>query len=65
MGSCEKSTKPVSGNAAEFCALLKQDMLEDMDACAELVDGIRGIICPSSFVNYTTKYRRTALLAMM
>ncbi|KAM1750962.1 hypothetical protein ACFX11_009134 [Malus domestica] len=34
MGSCEKFTKPASGEAAEICVLLKLDLLEDMDACA-------------------------------
>ncbi|KAM1097891.1 hypothetical protein ACFX19_015490 [Malus domestica] len=34
VGSCEKSTKPASGEAAEICVLLKLDLLEDMDTCA-------------------------------
>ncbi|RXI09282.1 hypothetical protein DVH24_033899 [Malus domestica] len=41
MGSCEKSTKPVSGEVAEICALLKLDLLENMDACAELIGSVR------------------------
>ncbi|XP_070679128.1 uncharacterized protein [Malus domestica] len=36
-----------------------------MDACAKLVDGIRGVVCPSSFAKYMTEYRMTALFAMM
>ncbi|KAM2967836.1 hypothetical protein FF1_028052 [Malus domestica] len=34
VGSCEKSTKPASVEVAEICVLLKLDMFEDMDACA-------------------------------
>lgn len=52
MGSREKSAKPVFGEVAEICALLKPDLLEDIDVCAKLVDGVRGIICPSSFANH-------------
>ncbi|KAM2239455.1 hypothetical protein ACFXTI_009008 [Malus domestica] len=65
MGSCEKSIKRVSREVAEICALLKPDLLEDMDACAKLIDGIKGIICPSYFAKHTTQYRMTALLSMM
>ncbi|KAM1845080.1 hypothetical protein ACFX13_019414 [Malus domestica] len=36
-----------------------------MDTCSKLVDGIRGVVCPSSFAKHTTQYRRTVLLAMM
>ncbi|KAM1415039.1 hypothetical protein ACFX2I_006741 [Malus domestica] len=65
MGSCEKSTKPVSGKAAEICELLKQDLLEDMNACAKLVDGVKWAVCLSSFAKHTTEYKMTAPLAMM
>ncbi|KAB2622767.1 hypothetical protein D8674_024949 [Pyrus ussuriensis x Pyrus communis] len=34
VGSYEKSTKPTSREAAEICVLLKPDLLDDMDACA-------------------------------
>ncbi|KAM2457076.1 hypothetical protein ACFX1W_006042 [Malus domestica] len=54
VSSCEKSAKPVSGEVAEICALLKQDLLEDMDACAKFVGGVKGVVCPSSFAKYTT-----------
>ncbi|KAM2816178.1 hypothetical protein COP1_040446 [Malus domestica] len=63
--SCEKSTKPVFGKVAKIYALLKPDLLEDMDVCAKLVDSVRGVICPSSFVKHSTQYRNTALLAMI
>ena len=36
-----------------------------MDVCARFVDGVKGIIGPSSFVKHTSEYRRTALLTMM
>ena len=65
VGSCEKSTKPASGEAAEIYVLLKPDLLEDMDACAKFVDGVRKVVCPSSFAKHITQHRRTALLAMM
>ncbi|KAM2280030.1 hypothetical protein ACFX1S_040795 [Malus domestica] len=65
MGSCEKSTKPVSRKSVEICALLKPDLLEDMDTYARLIDGIRVVVCPSSFVKHTTQYRMTTLVAMM
>ncbi|KAB2600330.1 hypothetical protein D8674_010601 [Pyrus ussuriensis x Pyrus communis] len=37
---------------------------KDMDTCANLADGVRWVICPSSFAKHTTQYRRTTLLAM-
>ncbi|KAM1611627.1 hypothetical protein ACFX1Z_000398 [Malus domestica] len=36
-----------------------------MDACAKLVDGVKGVVCPSSFAKHTIEYRMTAMLAMM
>ena len=65
MGSCEKPTMPAFGEAAEICVLLKPVSLEDMDACTKFVDGVRTVVCPSSFAKHMTQYRRTALLAMM
>ena len=46
VGSCEKSTKPASREADEICMLLKPDMLEDMDACAKFVDGVKKVCLP-------------------
>ncbi|KAM2022158.1 hypothetical protein ACFX16_044092 [Malus domestica] len=63
--NCEKSTKSVSRKSTEICALLNPDLLEDMDACAKLVDGIRRVVCPSSFAKHTTQYSKTHLFAMM
>ena len=60
-----KSAKSSSREAAEICALLKPDLIEDMAACAKFVDGVKGIIGPSSFVKHTSEYRRTAMSSMM
>ncbi|KAM2349303.1 hypothetical protein ACFX1X_012824 [Malus domestica] len=65
VGSCEKSTKSAYGEVGEICALLKPDLFEDMGVCAKFVDGVRGVVCLSSFAKHTTKYRKTALLTMM
>ncbi|KAM2088051.1 hypothetical protein ACFX1T_032169 [Malus domestica] len=53
VGSCEKSTKSTSGEVVEICALLKPDLLEDMNTYANFIDSVRGIVCPSSFATYT------------
>ena len=63
--SRDKAAKPNSKEVAEICALLKPDLLEDMDACANFVDGIKGVIGPGFFVKHTPEYRRAALLTMM
>ena len=60
-----ESAKSNSKEAAEICALLRPDLLEDVDACAKFVDGVKGIIGPGSFVKHTPEYRRAALLTMM
>ncbi|TQE00430.1 hypothetical protein C1H46_013938 [Malus baccata] len=65
MGNCEKFTKPTSREAATICVLLKPDLVEDMDACAKFIDGVRKVVYPSSFAKHTAEYRKTALLAMM
>ncbi|KAM1489389.1 hypothetical protein ACFXTO_032660 [Malus domestica] len=65
VGSYEKSTMLVSGEAAEIYALLKPYMLEYMDACAKLIDGVKWVVCLSSFAKHTMEYRRTALFAMI
>ncbi|KAM0993533.1 hypothetical protein ACFX10_009172 [Malus domestica] len=65
LGSYEKSTEPAFGEAAEICALLKLDLFEDMCVCAKFVDGVKGVVCLSSFAKHMTEYRKTTLLAMM
>ncbi|KAB2616953.1 copper-transporting ATPase HMA5 [Pyrus ussuriensis x Pyrus communis] len=65
VGSCEKSTKSASREAAEICALLKPNLFEDMDACAKFVDDVKGVVCPSSFVKHMIEYRKIAQLAMI
>ncbi|KAM1621088.1 hypothetical protein TB1_018906 [Malus domestica] len=64
-GRLEESAKAVSEEAAKICALLKPDLLEDMDVCAQFVDGVKEIVGPSLFAKHTPEYRKTALLAMM
>ncbi|KAM1104872.1 hypothetical protein ACFX19_013401 [Malus domestica] len=64
-GRLEESAKAVSGEAAKICALLKPDLLKDMDVCAKFVDGVKEIVGSSLFAKHTPEYRKTALLAMM
>ncbi|KAB2628989.1 hypothetical protein D8674_033784 [Pyrus ussuriensis x Pyrus communis] len=52
VGSCEKSTKFASGKTAEICALLKPDLLEDMDVCVKFIDGIKWVVGPKLIVAY-------------
>ena len=33
--------------AAEICALLRPDLLEDMNVCAKFVDGVKRVVGPS------------------
>ena len=65
VGTCKKSIKFTSGDAADICALLKPDLLEEMDACTKFVYGLRKVVCPSSFAKHTAEYRKTTLFAMM
>ncbi|KAM1466540.1 hypothetical protein ACFX2I_031730 [Malus domestica] len=55
----------VSGEIAEICALLKPDLLEDMDICPKFVDGVKEIVHLSLFMKHMSEYRKTVLLAMM
>ncbi|KAM1564095.1 hypothetical protein ACFX10_038434 [Malus domestica] len=64
-GNCEKSTKFVSREAAKIYTLLRPDLLEDMNVCARFVNGIKGVVGPSSFAKHTTEYMKTTLLAIM
>ncbi|KAM1426507.1 hypothetical protein ACFXTO_019181 [Malus domestica] len=57
--------KKKTAHAAEICALLKPSLLKDMNSCAKFVDGVKGVICLSSFAKHTTENRMTTLLAMM
>ena len=49
--SCEKSTKQASMEAAEICALLKPNLLEDINACAKFIDDVRGKFAQVSLRN--------------
>ncbi|KAM2987670.1 hypothetical protein FF2_007807 [Malus domestica] len=53
------------GKLQRFMRFLKPDLLEDMDVCANFVDGIKGIVGSSSFVKHTAEHRRIAILALM
>ncbi|KAB2608933.1 hypothetical protein D8674_012101 [Pyrus ussuriensis x Pyrus communis] len=64
-GNHEKSTKSAFREVAEICVLLKPDLLKDIDVCAKFVDGVKGVVGPSSFVKHMTRYKRIVLLAMM
>ncbi|KAM1639195.1 hypothetical protein ACFXTN_008513 [Malus domestica] len=63
--NCEKSTKSISKEAAEICAILRPSLLEDINVCVKFFDGVKRVVGLSSFVKHTTEYKRTALLAMM
>ncbi|KAM1611018.1 hypothetical protein ACFXTN_021368 [Malus domestica] len=65
VGRLEKSTKIVSGEVAEICALLNPYLLEDMDICDKFVDCVKEIVGLSLFAKHTFEYRKTALLAIM
>lgn len=48
VGNCEKSTKLASRKLTEICALLKPDLLEDIDTCAKFVDSVGKVVDSSS-----------------
>ncbi|KAM2403337.1 hypothetical protein ACFX1X_031107 [Malus domestica] len=65
VGNFEKYTKPLSRVVAEIYALLKPNLLQDIDVCAKFGDDVKIVVYPSSFAKHTTEYRKTAFLAMM
>ncbi|KAM2599611.1 hypothetical protein TB2_038006 [Malus domestica] len=65
VGNCEKSIKPAFGKAIEIHALLQPDLLEGNDACAKFVDGVRKVVCPSSFAKHIAEYTKITLLLMI
>ncbi|KAM1945521.1 hypothetical protein ACFX13_000500 [Malus domestica] len=64
-GSREIFTKSVYREVTEICALLKLDLLEDIDVYAKFIDGVKGVVGLSFFVKHTIGYRKTALLTIM
>ncbi|KAM1581846.1 hypothetical protein ACFX10_029648 [Malus domestica] len=66
IGSCERSTKFEVREFLEVCALLKADLLEDVDACAKFVDSVGKVVIRSdSFAKRPAYSRRSSLSATM
>ncbi|KAM1602848.1 hypothetical protein ACFX1Z_029518 [Malus domestica] len=66
IGSCEISTESEVREFPEVCALLKADLLEDVDACAKFVDSFGKVIIRSdSFAKRPAYSRRSSLIATM
>ncbi|KAM1003362.1 hypothetical protein ACFX2C_003694 [Malus domestica] len=64
--SYEKSIESQAGEFPEVCALLKADLLEDVDAYTMFVDNVRKIVIRSnSFVKRTVYLRMSSLIAIM
>ncbi|KAB2600333.1 plastidial pyruvate kinase 1 [Pyrus ussuriensis x Pyrus communis] len=61
-----RSTKSEAGELLEVYALLKADLLEDVDTCAKFVDSVGKVVVRSdSFVKCSTYLRRSSLIATM
>lgn len=65
MGSYEKFVELGSEEFPEIYALLKADLLEDIDACAKFVHSVGNMICLDSFVKNPAYSRKFFLLATM
>ncbi|KAM1686180.1 hypothetical protein TB2_033497 [Malus domestica] len=66
VGSCERSTESEVGEFPEVYALLKADLLEDVDACAKFVNNVgKVIIRLDSFAKCPAYSRRSSLIATM
>ncbi|KAB2617054.1 plastidial pyruvate kinase 1 [Pyrus ussuriensis x Pyrus communis] len=64
--SCERSTKFEAGEFPKVCALLKADLLEDVDACAKFVDSVGKVFVRSdSFAKHLAYSRMSFLIATM
>lgn len=55
-------TKFISREFVEIYALLKVDLLEDLDVYAKFVDNVRNMVCSSSFWKCLPNYMRNSLL---
>ena len=65
-GSCERSTESKAGEFPEVCALLKSDLLKDVDAYAKFVDRVGKVVVRSySFTKHPAYSRRSSLIAIM
>ena len=64
MKICERSTESEAEDLPEICALLKADLLENVDACTKFVDNIgKVVVCSDSFAKLHAYSRRSSLLA--
>lgn len=63
--SCERSTKVAFGEITEICALLKADLLKDLEVCAKFVDGIGKVVDSGSFAKNMVYSCQNSLLVMM
>ncbi|KAM1216520.1 hypothetical protein ACFX2J_012792 [Malus domestica] len=65
-GSCERSTKSKAGEFLEVCALLKADLLEDVDACAKFIESVgKVVIHLNSFAKCFAYSMKSSLIAIM
>ncbi|KAB2605672.1 hypothetical protein D8674_005389 [Pyrus ussuriensis x Pyrus communis] len=66
VGSREKSTKPTSREAIEICVLLKPDLLEDMDSCANKAakDVVKPMVAEDYSLSEEIKRLDSELLAL-
>ena len=64
--SCnDQPTKQVLKEFYEIHALLKPDLLEEMEACPKFVYGVSKVVNSSFFAKCEAQSRRVSLLAMM
>ncbi|KAM2461599.1 hypothetical protein PS1_012547 [Malus domestica] len=65
-GSCERSTKSEAREFRKVCALMKTNLLEDIDACAKFVDSVGKVFIRSdSFAKCLAYLRRSSLIVTM
>ncbi|KAM1588536.1 hypothetical protein ACFX15_027087 [Malus domestica] len=66
IGTCERSTESEAEEFPDVCALLKADLLEDLDACTKFVDNVgKVIVCLNSFAKRPAYSRRSSPIATM
>ncbi|KAM1243674.1 hypothetical protein ACFX2G_035903 [Malus domestica] len=65
-GNCKRSTESEAGEFPKVCALLKADLLEDIDACAKFIDSVGKVVIRSdSFAKRPAYSKRSSLIATM
>ncbi|KAM2408922.1 hypothetical protein ACFX1X_027890 [Malus domestica] len=66
IGTCERSTESKAEEFPDVCALLKADLLEDLDACTKFVDSVgKVIVCSNSFTKHPAYSRRSSPITTM